>query len=323
MIRKFLEGWKILRAAVTVLRLYPALFVPVLFAWFVYAGGIVYWRFFRVRDSFLPTIFESFLLILCFSFAIGFACLVLMNMIYELESGRTMSLARAAAKALFRDLFPSAPVLIVWGVVWTLLALIRALISSERDRSSDELSAENMAKELASYEEVSIWSVSISVMSKGARMIVFLILPAIAWEHIGPVRGTKRAFALIKARMMDFASGFVFTEFAAAVVFLPPGLFLQISSELDVRYPPWVWFLVIAYIAFAWSFSIFIEQLFCAELYLWNLKWHRAVERAISLKETPPIFAEIPRPSILDATPDLLALSDRKESAKPSRGIFG
>ena len=58
--------------------------------------------------------------------------------------------------------------------------------------------------------------------------------------------------------------------------------------------------------AFAWSFTIYLEQMFTAELYLWSLKWEQAVHKAQQENKPLPELIDVPRPSILDEVPDLL-----------------
>ena len=66
------------------------------------------------------------------------------------------------------------------------------------------------------------------------------------------------------------------------------------------------------YIGCAWSYSIYLEQMFMAELYLWHLKWERS-GKAGSIEQIPP-------PQLLDNVHELLdpAARNRRSSSLAS-----
>lgn len=59
------------------------------------------------------------------------------------------------------------------------------------------------------------------------------------------------------------------------------------------------------YCAFVWSFALFLEQIFVAELYLWHLIWEREVKVAQERGEAEPALADVKHPCVLDDVPDL------------------
>ena len=138
-------------------------------------------------------------------------------------------------------------------------------------------------------------------------MIVFLIMPAFAWEDLGTGKSYRRGLSILKQRISEFISGYTLSYLAGVIVFLPPGLMFYIHSKFKVDFPDWGWVVCIIYIAFAWSYTIYLEQMFTAELYLWQLKWEREVRKAEKEGRIPPTFYEVKRPSITDGTPDLIA----------------
>jgi hypothetical protein len=131
---------------------------------------------------------------------------------------------------------------------------------------------------------------------------MFLILPAIAWDHLGFYTAIKKGLAITKAHIGEFTAGFLMTELAAAIIFLPPGLLFLITDNFRITLPESVWVMTMIYAAFAWSFSIYLEQMFSAELYLWNKRWEAAVMQAQQQGITPPDFKDIPQPSLLEGT---------------------
>lgn len=137
-------------------------------------------------------------------------------------------------------------------------------------------------------------------------MIVFLILPAIAWENLSFGKAIKRGIGIFKAHLSEFVTGFVLTWAVAVIIFLPPGILFYISDNLKLTFPTWAWVTTIIYIAFAWIYSIYLEQMFTAELYLWYLKWEKQIEKEKRAGKTLSKLKDVKRPSVLDETPGLL-----------------
>ncbi|GJL90403.1 MAG: hypothetical protein DHS20C04_00620 [Hyphococcus sp.] len=129
-------------------------------------------------------------------------------------------------------------------------------------------------------------------------MIAFLIFPAVAWEQSS--KPIKRGLQVARTHSTEFASGILLTEIASAVVFLPPALLFYVVDEAEITVSDGVWYWVIVYCAFAWSISIMLEQLFTAELYLWDMKWRKACDTAMLAGDPAPVLKDVPRPSILD-----------------------
>ena len=140
-------------------------------------------------------------------------------------------------------------------------------------------------------------------------MVVFLILPAIAWEDLDFFKATKKGLWVLKTNLSAFATGFTLTYLAATIVFLPPGLLFYITEKLELTLPEIVWYLTLLYIGFVWSYSMYLEQMFTANLYLWNMKWEKEVEKAKNQGKPLPELRDVPRPDILDDVPDLLEKS--------------
>ena len=117
----------------------------------------------------------------------------------------------------------------------------------------------------------------------------------------------RRGLSVAQSHKAEFATGFVLTELAAMIVFLPPSIVFVIADNTDVTISDDMWFAVIIYCGFAWSFSLLMEQLFTAELYLWDMKWREARATARDHDQPAPKLSDIPRPSIMDDNADLLA----------------
>jgi hypothetical protein len=63
-----------------------------------------------------------------------------------------------------------------------------------------------------------------------------------------------------------------------------------------------------------------LEQMFIAELYLWNLKWERAVITAQSQRLPLPSLNDVPAPTLLDGTADLINSSLLIQNIPHSQG---
>ena len=144
-----------------------------------------------------------------------------------------------------------------------------------------------------------------SLIKSGVRLIVFFIYPAIAWENEGCINAIKKGFSGIKNNITEFATGFISTELAVSLIFLPPGVIFYLSSELDLNFSTTVWVLTILYIAIATSLYLYVQQMFAAILYMWNMKWVREVKRCKRANEPIPTLKDIKKPNLLDNIPDL------------------
>jgi len=94
--------------------------------------------------------------------------------------------------------------------------------------------------------------------------------------------------------------------FVSTVVFLPVSLLFFVSYKAEITFPDWVWIVTVIYTAFAWSYSVYMEQMFAASLYLWNYKWEKELAKAKAENRPAPTINDIPKPSLLDGVNDLL-----------------
>lgn len=205
------------------------------------------------------------------------------------------------------------PLSIVWATIWFVLTVIEAFLSKKKESSEDNtLTAQNAAATIANYREFSFSAAFIDALKKGARMVMFLIMPAIAWENLGVLAATKKGLAVLRAHLGDFGSGYALTYAAAAIVFLPPGIIFELGTGRHgnpplIHFPDSVWVGTIIYIGLVWSFCIYLEQMFMAQLYLWHMKWESKVELAKEEHQPLPEFHSVGCPQLLVKTPGLFA----------------
>jgi hypothetical protein len=308
MFRGIKSGWQLIYNSLHVFNRHPKLMTPLLVTWLFYAAIIIYLQFFYNEDSFTgyQSLIITFGVIFVFTFLLSFSCSVLLELIEQLETGKEINIPKAFKYTLRNNTFKIIPIVLVWTVVWFLLFIIQVLLSKNNNKNKSVLNAERAAKTLAGSGKFSLSTAFFKGLEKGMRMIVFLILPAIAWGNLSFWNSVKKGWSVYKSNLSTFATGFVLTGFANFLIFLPPTIIIYFSTGAEIVFPDWVWFTTIVYIAFAWSYSMYLEQMFTAELYLWNLKWEKEVKKAKAQNKPVPKINDIAKPSLLDEVHDLL-----------------
>lgn len=291
---------------------HPSFIIPLLGCWFIYAFFTLYLNYFFPWELYskYQILLIVFLVIFVYSFVLSFSCLIVLELIQQLERGQRLNPITAFIEALVMDIPKALPLTFIWAILWFVLAIIERLFSKDRE-TSKEFSLENAAKTLAGYTSFSLSQSFFRAFKKGVRMVVFLILPAIAWENKRPAMAIKKGLKVFRDRLSEFTFGLAFTDWITLLVFLPPALLFYVSEKFKIYFPPWVWFTTIVYCGWAWSFSLLLEQIFTAELYLWYLKWEYEYFTAESKGLPIPRFEEVSKPSLLDEIYDLGKISSR------------
>jgi hypothetical protein len=308
-------GTAVVKNATELLIKRPKLLFPLLFSWMLYAPLIIYFNYYFNGDNykFLITLSIYFILFFIFAFITSISNLILLELIYLLKSGKKVKLFTALKRVILYDLYKSMPVIVIWAVIWFIIEIISAMFSSD-DKKDKTANAKNFTKTLSGYGETSIFSLGFEIIQKFIRMGVFLILPAIVWENLSIKYAYKNCLNILKDHSSHFTWGIILTKMVDYIVFLPVGILYVVSDEFNITLPDIVWIVALIYCSFAWSYSEFIEQIYCAELYLWNLKLLRERERAIIKESVMPVsLSEIIRPSLLNNDPDLLLLEGDKD----------
>lgn len=314
------NGWDMFKESLRVFVKFPVMMFPLLLVWCIYAPMILYMKYGLKWEKFSQN--ESIMIVMAFIFSFAFllaiSCSVLLELIQQIETGKEPDLLKAGFDTFAFNLIKMIPIVIVWTILWTVLAIISALLRKRNNRGDDddtsEFNAQNAAQTLAGADggKFSLSSYFIDALNKGIRMIVFLILPGIAWENLGCFDAVQKGFRIFKLHLYEFASGFVLTEFASFIIFFPVALMFALGIGKKghspiIVFPEYAWYLAMVYIAFAWSYSIYLEQMFVAELYLWHKKWEREFEALRASGDMRPFsFYDVKRPSLLDDTPDLI-----------------
>jgi hypothetical protein len=310
MFQSIKDGFAILASINHLLLKRPVLMPPIFFCWIVYGSTIIFFRFkfdwspYDGNQLFLIIFFIFFFL----SFVISVTNFVLLELIEQIENDKTVSITQAVSDTLTKNLMRALPIILTWSTLWFLITCFEVLTTKKKkDKSTaedDELNAHNVARELANVKDFSFGSLFFSSLKKGVRMLAFLIFPAIAWEDDSTSNSIKKGFLVAKNHWAEFATGFVLTRLLSQIIFFPVGLVFAYTKKKH-NVPEYLWTYVIIYIGLAWSYIIYLEVLFTAELYLWDLNWRRICQKNEAEGKPMPLLSEIKRPSILDSFPDL------------------
>lgn len=298
MFQGFKNAFSIFVGAISVFLKFPKLLFPLIIVWTIYAPVLVWLKFYYPWATYGIGIDFSAILItlMVLSMAMSFSCFILLDQIRQIETDGHADIGPSlgiAAHNTVRAIHITA----LWTVIWFVLTIAEMIFSRDNAHDNPEnASPEAIAKTLGGYGNFSLSGAFFAALSKGVRLMAFLIYPSFAWvKEDKPVR---RGFDVAKAHKTEFAGGFLMTELASMIVFIPPAILFAISEETTI--PDGVWFATILYCGFAWSFSILLEQLFTAELFLWDLKWREACREADSKLQSKPELKDVPKPSLLD-----------------------
>lgn len=230
------KAWVLIAHSMKAFREYPVLMLPLLLAWLAHAATILTlkydWFPNHPNASFSEAATAVFIAIVVLSLATLTACNMVLEMIQHIEQGEP-SLGRALTDTFGRDFVRVILLALVWAIIWFTLTIIECLLSRRRGKDDDDddaFNAENAAKTMAGYGEFSLTAAFFEALQKGVRMVVFLILPAIAWDDLGLIGATKKAFAVLRAHIGDFARGYALTYAAAGLVFLPPFIMFKLGT---------------------------------------------------------------------------------------------
>jgi len=288
--------------SVKVIFKYPVFAVPLLIVWLFVAPTILYFQFFFNSDalSTIQAIGILFCVIYFLSLLFTFSCVIMLELIQQHESGKPLDLGAAFSETIHKNLIAILFISLIWAIVWTLLTIIKAIASSSKKKNSGSRpppTPQAAAAVLAGTGGTFSWiKLGISMIEKIFRMFIYLVLPAVAWENKSAFAALGRGWNALKSHPAEFLGATMASGLVSFVVFLPAVLVIMFVKTA----PDYVWYLVILYTAAAWIFSMYVEQMTVALLYLWHMKWEKAVAAAESEGKPKPSISDIPQPSLLD-----------------------
>ncbi len=289
------EGWKVFKDSMSFIFKKPVFLVPIFFSWIVVATVVLYNRYyFPDLGNFWLIILYIYFLIVIMAFTISMANIVMLELIQQIETGKKTSLSKALGEAFGYNLIKVIPIALIWGIAWLIIVILRALTSKARKGGKAEPSAKDAAMTLSGMNTpFSFWRLGLNMLEKLVRMVVFMALPAVAWENKGPFAAYKKSFQIIKRHPTQFFTSYSLT-FAAGIVMALPLLPIYILNELEVALPTNIWIGVIIYVGIIWTLEIYLEQMAVGMLYMWHLKWVKNGSKGeLSSVNRPDLFDEI------------------------------
>ena len=288
------EGFELFKSSMIFIFKKPIFFIPIFFSWIVVAAVVLYNRyFFPVLNSLTAIILYLYFLIFIMALSICMSNIVMLELIQQIESGEKTSLPKAIKEAVGLDMIKVIPVALIWGIVWLIIFILKALTSKVRENKA-EPSVEDAAKTMGGMNTpFSFFRLGLSMIEKLVRMIVFMALPAIAWENKGPFSAFKQSFQIVRRHPLQFLTSYSLTLFAGIVMALPL-VPIYIMDKMDISISTGVWLGVLIYAGIVWTLEIYFEQMSVAMLYLWHLKWVQSGQVGeLSSVSKPDLFDEI------------------------------
>lgn len=304
--------------ALSVLHRFPIFLVPLLICWSAVSVLILYLEFVG-GPAWANQYILTYCLVVLFMFAspLAFSCLMLLDMIQQIETGRPPKLLDATQRSIRNYFVRALPIILFWAVMMFVTLLLEAIFSTffsrYRNYRRDEGSGMERAARTLTEDKTGIfsWEYLIQQLDNFVRMVVFIMLPSIVWLNCGPWDAVKNGFAVVRLHLGHFVTGFVFARGVAIILGLPLGIFYGIVNAGFYSPSDFVWLAVIIYNVFGVCFIIYLEQMFTAELFLWHVHWTAENKRRESLDLPPIPLGDIKRPLILDEVPDLAGAKNK------------
>ncbi|MDF3822556.1 hypothetical protein P3G55_21830 [Leptospira sp. 96542] len=253
----------------------PIIWFNFLFYRFIYEGYEIY----DISNFVITTIFIA----LFFSILFTYANSLMLMMIYQLESGKTISLISAFTSIIGLKFLACLIVSVFFIFKWTIQGFLIGFI----------ITLEN------------IFNINLyNNLTKYARIEISMILPAILWEEMGFNQARENSLKFNHEEIHKYSNGFYLTAFLDIVLAIP--IFLIFIFKISLKKNLILILFTTNVSLILLTLFILTEQIYFAEHYLWTLKWKRAKQRAINERREIPEFKEISRPSILDNIPDLI-----------------
>ncbi len=325
------NSFRILVGSLKALLQHPALLFPLFIIWGMYIIGayfyyynVDYTRFTKENFDFKYGAVLLGTALVINAFVVLFSASILMEIIQQKETGQKINLGRAIIDTFTKNIFKIILLAITWFFLSMLLGVIQWFVKSKISQTANRSRFRTVSvkgvmvntgdlQNMAGVDSESMLSTLFKGLTRGIRMMCFLIVPAFAWENLGFGKSLSRGTTVLKARINEFISGFVLSSLLKFMIGLPVGIMAYLFYKDGYKFESWQFITVIIYSLFTWSFMIYLEQFFVAELYLWQLKYERACKIATDHGAPIPTLESIDRPSFLDDMPDLMDVGNTEQ----------
>jgi hypothetical protein len=285
------QGWQIFKQTLAVLKKFPVLAAPLFLAWMIMASVVLLFRYYDLSIGLV------FLAVFIVAYSLSAACILMLELMQQIESGKNTSLAKAIGQFIGNDSIKAIPIALIWSVIWFIILILRAMTRKDSDKG--EPSVADAGRTLSGLNTPFSWiGLGLDMLEKLLRMAIFSMLPAIAWEDLGPWQAAKRGSKVIRQHPTQFLTNYGLTA-AAGTLMAIPLIPIAVLDEQHVSLPPWLWIVVIIYSGIIWTIEMYLEQMSVALLYLWHLKWEKAGARGD--------LSSVAQPDLLDDVPEFNA----------------
>jgi hypothetical protein len=294
---EFLEnvgsGFKIIKDSFILLFKKPIFLVPIILNWIIITSIIIYITYY---SSLGFSILGIFLLLFLIVYTTIFSNLIVLELIEQIETNGETSLGKALKEAIGIDLIKAFPIAVIWTILWFIILILKGF-SKNKNKTKSEPSAENFAKTLGRSNNPFSWfSLGLSMIEKLIRMIVFMALPAIAWENKGSFKALGTSLHIIKKHPTEFLTTYSLTLVMGIIMGIPLAIIFTLSDN-GVVFSEAFWVGVIIYEGIVWTLGMYFEQISVSLLYMWHLNWTKLGEKGN--------LSDLPRPNLLDEHFDL------------------
>lgn len=292
------DSFSIVMDSLKSIKKYPILLFPIFITWLCIAGIAVYLHYYFI----FPEVLWQVLLI-CFgifwaiTFILSFSCAMMVELVRQIETDGKVSLQEAFLSSsgnIVKLLWISC----IWAVVWFILFIIEVLLSKDKEkRSRQSPNPENIAKTLGwAWSRFSWLGLWVDTLKRIMRMTIFLSIPAMMWKKKWVFWSLWQWIHTIRKHPWEFLWVFASVAVVGILMALPLAIIFWFSEE-GTTFPNYVWIWIIIYEGIIYTFSMYLEQMTAALLYLWHINWQKA--QKIPGSEDIHIH-DIPRPSLID-----------------------
>jgi len=228
---------------------------------------------------------------------------IVLELIQEHESGRAMGFSRGLT-AMSRQL----STYFALGMIWAGVRFLIDFLFGRRGKGGSDLVEEGL--------------------QKAVRMGVFCVLPAVAWEGLGVWPAIDKGKAVARKMLVDLGVGYVGSWAAGYLLWVLFGALPLLAykhfrpAAISTSSP--TFYLWIAYVAglllVISAYTFYVEQVYCAMLYLWYLKWEFRVRDARAQGKPLPEIEAIACPSLLD---DVAEFGELAKTQRRNQSLVG
>ena len=286
------QGAGLLLHSFQLLRKHPSLIVPLVVVWLFFAVLLAV----LVLDGRVPDKLDDAGIGILLAYGIGGFCLFVMAQTLAAavvvgvlrESALETDPADAQSVSLqWHRVVPvlgkQLPRLIVLALVWSMLwLLIIVATSSGSDRREQSEYMRRMRR----------W------LNRAVRLGVFLIMPALLWDHKGLIQAAGEAKRIVRSRLAEFATIFLGSGLFSGIAAIPV---IGVAYAMDQGYlgETVAMVAILVWLALTTGVQLYIEQIACAGLYGWHRNWVEKREQAFAKGLPEPSPESIPMPRYL------------------------